>query len=489
MNEVPTETKDKTFEQRRFELLKQKQAAYDVGRVAISGYERRHYDEITSGLAEALSGAVSTHYTFELKSSQLVAEDGEPIEELMLRGLHKDIKKASKDPFFEFLPQRSRAELDNFRYAQAMANGEVEHNTLLEISVLTEELNTSETNRKKLIEAAQKPYWGRTMTRLSHWDGEKLHIFTMSSDNLPASETYGHVAPDQSSLSLFQEAAKRKLNYQFKATNSGDMLAEPIRLKIEDNSWKTLASDIITEVDKILAEHHGGIWRQGRPEVEAIDLQKYVESQKTILDGLFRAEKRIAKESKNQAHYQRVFERELYNCIALLEMRLQQGRPRDEVIDYEAASVGAGAIAQAEGKVFDMCGELVVADQANVATQTGSETLERLINKKIHCPECTKEVVVPKDDLQDGKLSCRECGYWLDVCTGERGFAKKNEKTTDSELSGWDIIAEWFRKDRQDREIKKAAEQQAISELGDDITYLDKKNYEKRIRKSFGLAA
>ena len=96
-----------SFEHRRHESL-HLILAPEAGRLAvgacINSFEKRRDDELISTLAEGLKGYVNTHYTFEMVDGQLVAEDGEPIEELLLRGLHSDMKMAAEDNFYIFLP-------------------------------------------------------------------------------------------------------------------------------------------------------------------------------------------------------------------------------------------------------------------------------------------------------------------------------------------------------------------------------------------------
>jgi hypothetical protein len=474
---------EQTFEQRHFERLRLAGTAQEIGRTAVSGYERRRYDEVTSGLTEALSGTVETEYSFELKDGRFVAEDGEPIEELLLRALNKDIKLASRDSFYSFLPQRSRAELDNFRRMQAMARGESACNALVEISPYTQELDTSQGNREKLEKAAQMPAWGRTMVRLSHWDGQQLHILTLSSDNQPAAETFTRGASIPS-VQLFKEAARRSLGYSFEAETSGGMLAEVIPLRVNDGSWKQAAKDLVSEADRILAERHGGQWKQGRPEHETVDLQKYVESQTQVLEGLFAAERRLAAQYSDYESYEKAFHNELRKSAALLERRLELGKQDEAIVDYETAAAGAGAWADAAGRTYNMCGLVLTPEQSEAQAQSPFESLMRLMNKKIHCPECSKEVVVPEGDLKEGKLSCAECGYWVDVCTGGKGYAKKTAEGIKSKaVSGFEIIAGWFKKEAEDRRIRKLAEKQARGELGENVRYLDIKRHEKRLQR------
>jgi hypothetical protein len=447
-----------TFEQRRYEQLRLEKA---LGRTALDGYERRRYDEITSGLAEALSGRVDTEYSFSLQNNKFVADDGEPIEDMLLRALQEDIKTATSDGFYNFLPHRSRAELDNFRSMQLAAAGQETYNTQIEISVYNEELDTSETNRRKLMHAAQMPEWGRTMVRLSHWDGEKLNIMTMSSDNLPPGNESGI-----SSTNLFKEAAKRSLGYKFAAGDANGMLAEPIRLRAEGDNWKQLAKGLVSEADNILSEKYGGHWLQGRPESEAVDLQKYVESQAQVLEGLFDVERKLAKELKDFDSYKAAFNKELRKAAALLEHRLTLGKTSEAIVDYQAAATGAGAWADAEGKSYNMCGLVLGAENTNLAQQTGSESLARLIGQPVECPFCEKKVVVPAKDLEQGKLYCNNCDTGVDVCTGEKFNRNKDKRNNlrykksfaDELIDGW---LEWNRRYQEEKAVKQAQRQTA----------------------------
>jgi len=430
-----------------------------LGRTAIDGYERRRYDEITSGLAEALSGRVETKYSFGLREGRFIADDGEPIEDMLLRALQKDIKVAAHDDFYGFLPHRSRAELDNLRAMQHAAAGHEAYDTQIEISVYNQELDTSEANRHKLQRAAQMPEWGRTMVRLSHWDGEKLNIITMSSDNLPpASES---AVP---SISLFKEAAKRSFGYEFASDDAIGMLAEPIRLKANGGSWKHLAKNLVSEADNILSEKYGGQWLQGRPVSEAIDLQKYVESQEQVLKGLFDAESQLAKGHNSFESYQAAFNKELRKAAALLERRLTLGKTDETIADYQAAAAGAGDWADAEGKSYNMCGMVLGAENTNIVQQTGSESLARLIGQPVECPFCEKKVVVPTKDLEQGKLYCNNCDTGVDVCTGEKFSRNKGRKNTahnkksfaDELIDGWLAWNRQYDAERQQKKLKQA---------------------------------
>jgi hypothetical protein len=446
----------------------------------------RRRTELADILAEGLKlekpgtprAAISTHRQFELVDEKIVAQDGEIIEELLERALKEDIKLASNDPFFApFLPARTRYELDEHRSNEGMALGKTNFNTQVAFSSYSEEFDDgSELTQKKLITAAQKPYYKRSMIRVSHWDGSQLHMFTRSVDN--------------SSVELLKETAKRQFNYDFKAQDSTSMLGERLPLQIADGPWQAVADEIVCKADEILAERSGGKWHQGIKQESYLQALSYVESQTEVLDPLIGIGEQLAMQHGTFEDYQAAYQQKIYDAIALLEKRLELGKSTEKIIDYEATSAGAGALARAEGKSYDACGMVVSAEtQDSVANQTSFESLKRLLNKKVNCPECTKKVVVPEDDLQAGKLTCIECGYWLDVCTGDKGFKKVAEKLSTKIVSGFEIISAWFRKDAQERKVKKLAQQKAYAELGNNVTYSDKKFYEKQIRGSLEAKA
>jgi len=449
-----------TFEQRYFEAHRRTKLAPEIGNLAVhavleKGLEKRQYEEITSGLAEALPGIVSTDYPFELKEGKLVASDDEAIEELLANALRKDIKTASDDEFYaRFLPQRSRHELDEFREQQAMANEQADFNTIVTFSPYSQEYDTPQT-RLKLKRAAQEPDWQRGMIRVSHWNGRQLHVFTRSVDN--------------SSVSILRETAKRQLGYEFEAEDSTAMLGERIHLNIAGESWHGLADSLVKHADDILADQRGGKWIQGRPAGEAIDTQKYVQSRQEIVQALLGKGQWLAERCEDFESYKQAFDKEIYNHIALLKFpgRVEAGAI---LIDIAAASSAAGAMARARGEVYNMCGHVIAADStiAQVAEKTGFESLRRLAGQELRCinPRCRKKVIVPVKDLDAGVLSCNKCGLVLNVCTGEADFDKNkiNSPKNNSKKPEAKPETDWQRikrEDRAKRQAEKLAQQAA----------------------------
>ncbi len=412
-----TSEQSETFEHRYFETLRRAQA---IGAVALrgfhfeelAGYERRQYDELESGFVEALNGTVNTHYEFELnEQGKLVARDKEPTEFMLNRALVNAQLLARQDSFFEFMVARNKAELDELHDQEAMARGRTDYNTIITFSPYNEELATSPVNVKKLEQAAQVPHWRRSMVRVSHWDGQRLHVFTRSIDN--------------SSVGLLREtAAGSPLEYQFRVGSANAMLAERITKKLPTAFIKNLPVMITNEADKLLGERNRGLeFRQGRSEQEAKAAHEFIQTQSDIVLELINVGRRLALEHDNFTDYKNAFEDAVFNCSALLQARFERGI-YEPLVDYQAAAEAAGAVAEAEGREYNMCGYILKRGEPNVGVKTGFESLLRLEGKKIQCPECKHQVVVLKSELAAGHLHCPDCGYGVDVCTGRR-FSKK----------------------------------------------------------------
>lgn len=417
------ELSDGNFNRRYYETVRRAGTLAAMGRTAVraaqyeelGNYEQRQYDEMFSGAVEALKGTLSSHYRFELKAGRLVACDGEPIEHILNRGMVHTSILAAEDPFYEpFLPKRARHEREELMEQERMARGETDYNTLVTLSPYSEEFATSDQNLKKLKAAAQKPAWKRAMLRISHWDGERMHIFTRSIDN--------------SSVELLKKTAEHSLGYKFKANNSTDMLGERIPLDISDESWEALPDTVVGAADDILAARQGGVWHQGRTELDAKKLETFVRANADIIRQLVNTGRRLAMESTGFEQYKRAFDQKAYDYVALLETRLAMNNyaPME---DIEAAAEASGSWARAEGKVYDMCGLVLTGgEEASTGQMTGFESLLRLEGKKVTCPECKSKVVVPKKELLDGKLHCQDCGYGIDICTGKKFHKKPGTK-------------------------------------------------------------
>ena len=437
--------------------------APEIGRLIVgnahtetdTGHERRRRHEVASALAETIDGRVNTEYSFKLENGKLVAEDGEAIEDLVDRGFRESVKMASRDSFYEFLPIRTRYELDEIRDDQAMARGEAEYNTTIKFSPYSEELDNDDNNRTKLIAANQKPYWQRGMFRLKHWDEqeERLYLITLSIDN--------------SSVRFLHDIAAETLDYQYKAQNSTETVGETIRLNIKDSSWREIPGQVTKAADGKLSRERGGQWLQGRELKNAEDTQKFVESQHAILNHLSFVDRTLVSQHPTFEGYLNAFHNELYDQAALLDGLLQRaaGVFRGDV---GVASATAGYIAREEGRVYDACGLILDGGNkvAGLAAKTGLESILGLAGRELKCTNrnCRKKVVVPLDDLRVGKLSCNKCGLVYDVCLKEARFDKSKIANQNTEsVKPVKKESPWERIKREDQEDKEAKKRQRIA--------------------------
>jgi|GEM_PF-2366450 len=443
---------DPKFEQRHYEAIHCEILAPAIGKVGIEGTQKhglerlkkRRKTELQSTLAEGIKpeqvrSVIDTHYPIEAVDGKLVAEDGEAIENMLERALVADKKLAAEDEFFApFLVKQTQSEIDELHEWEAMVRGETDYNTVITFSGYREEHDdgTKEAHNN-LKRAGQKPYWRRGMFRVAHAQDGQVHVFNYSIDNCSAG--------------LMAEVARRELGYEFQVNDSTGMLGERIHQQVNDDSWRLIAPRLVAAGDKILGEKYGGVWKHGYKPTDGVRrAQAFVESQTQIVDSLIDIDQQLATKHPTFEAYCSAFEAELYNCMALLEKRLDKGREREPIVDYGAASSGAGSVARSEGKVYDACGLVINGGQAkqaaSAADKTGLESLKRLENKKINCIACKKEVKIPKKDLNKGVLSCSACGYWLDVCTGRKGFNEGNKKISNRFFSALDIIAAAFQR-------------------------------------------
>ncbi len=431
-----------TFGQRYYENARRQALAPAIGSLAItaesdSNLDARQLDELASGLAEALPGVVKTEWTYKSENGKLIAKDGQEIEQLLINGFRQSVAMAAKDNFYEpFLPQRARHELDEIREQEAMVNGRTDFNTIVTFSPYSQEYDSPET-RAKLKIAAQEPDWQRGMIRVSHAVDGELHIFTRSMDG--------------SSVELFKAIARRQLGYNFVAEDSTEMLGERIYIQTADNLWPELADSLVETGDSILSQHSSSDLVQGRATTEALDTQKYVNSQRPIIEALIDLSKELALQHKDYGSYKQALEAELYNHIALLKLGIGTGA-NQPIINMSAASSAAGAIAAARGEVYNMCGYMLSGSDATAETaaKTGFESLLRLAGKPVECPACKQKVIVPSSKLREGRLCCLSCDYEVDACTGQVHKKTTYKQATAKKAASKTAESDWQRIVRED---------------------------------------
>ncbi len=461
MAETAEQLECRGFDRHYYETARSLALAPAIGRMALqesfSGIEQRRTDEVIDGIAEAIPGLVNNIRSYDVAGGVLVAEDGQPMEDLLMNGLRHAIKQASNDNFLSsFGPTRARHELDEARLWQKMVNGETNFNTLQILSPYSEEYLTDATV-EKLQQAGQEPKTKRAMLRMAHWDGRQLHVLTRSIDN--------------SSVEILRDATEGHDGYKYSANSSTDMLGERRGLVMNKGQVFRYADGLVARADMIISQRLGEQTVQGRKISEAHDTQKYVQSQTMIINNLMKISRDLAGQHSNYDDYKTAWEKELHDYISLIKVRMLSNDTR-AIVDVGRAASAAGAAAAARGESYNMCGTIIAANGQPAAGEgTGMESIKNLIGKKVTCPECKEKVIIPTGKLNDGRLCCPDCKYEVDVCTGQvySKSQRGNRHPVGQNLGIADAIIYEFRRDMQriDREIleKKAAENAQEAQL------------------------
>ncbi len=429
------------FDRFYYDTVRRQSLAPSIGALALDSEqlartEKRRRDELVDGIAEALPGVVHNTRQYSLESGRLVAQDGSDMEELLLNGFRHVARETTKNSFYTpFWPQRARHELDETRLWQQMASGEASFNTLVVWSPYSEEYCDPETVRL-LQEAGQVPESKRAMLKIAHWDGGQLRVFIRSVDN--------------SNVEIIKNASRSATGYEYKASNSTEILGERQKLSLSLAEAVELADKLVDAADVEITTCIDQPTRQGRKVNEALDTQRHVESETRIIDDLLAKGKKLALEYSTYEEYEGKWHSLLHGHTALIKERLLRQDLR-QLIDVERAAGAAGSLAAAKGESFNMCGLIVSSKTANGTTEAEVfESVNSLMGKKVTCPECKEKVMPPTDKLQAGRLCCPDCKYEIDICTG-RVYAKSKKtsarSTHQKKIGIYDAFAKIFSTD------------------------------------------
>lgn len=427
------ENKNETrpFLERYYEAHRSTKLARNIGELALAlenGLERRFDVEVASGFSEALNGKVITEYSFGTENGKIVAEDGEPLEDMMLRSRRAAYELAATDPEMSFVADRFEAEIDELHMQQRMVGGREEHNTLIKISPMTMELS----NRPDLLKQGyQRPDLKRSMMRISHWDGKKMHILTRSLDN--------------SSLDLLSETATEAFDENYTDMSSLQMLKKDVMRTMSLDEARTLLDYASTAYDKHLYRETGRTSNQGAYAPEDVDLLRFVESHPDILANVKKEVGEFVLLCETYDEFDSRLTSCLYRHLALYEDLLSGGSYDVQAISDSAS--GAGNRAAEQGTVYSMCGDLIAANTPGLlGTQTSFESLrladrQQVIDKLIadkrsgRCLTCGASGTVHGCGLcgRCNKIWCDEYkatgkGLDLDKVTKRAGVTLRAEK-------------------------------------------------------------
>lgn len=365
--------------------------------------EQRVKDEFESAIAETLDGRVSCDYSFAVRDSMVVAEDGEPLEIMLMRAIYMADELSKKDDYYaEFLPHRARNELAELYAIQEMISNPRDHNTVITISPYSEEFDN---NDGKLNNAFQRPDCKRAMLRLSYWDGNRVHFITRSLDF--------------ASVSLLKESMRSALGITYASNDSTSMQGE-FKLSSFDSIEDVIniADCIVESYDEILSELLGVETKQGRSVEESVELLSFVRNNLQDVTQSYVHEAINIKNKGLEAQKERSsIEQLLYSYIALSK-QIKDGHIHATSDHISAMAESAGNNARENGEAYNVCGIIVGAQNSaqTLSIQTGFESLMLLSGKKQTCPNCRHSVVVEDSLLKIGILHCHKCDHTVDVC-------------------------------------------------------------------------
>ncbi len=409
--------------------------ARSVGKLAVSHSEvaeimqrleavkERQYAELVDTLSEALVGRVSTEYAYEFDADErLTAADGEPTIDMLQRWHEATMLMAHEDVFYNFLPQRASAEIDELEAQEIL--GTEEHTALLVASVYNEDLlaglegDELAAAELKLKFAGQKPQLARNMIRLSFWDGERVWLLTRSIDHSP--KISGKLPLDEqeaiSATQLIKQACERVIGAGAVNGNTpNEILSQQHKLTLSSlDEARELIDNIVYAADDILNQVYGGVYLGGQAPEATFDSKKYVEDNQRIVESLMEQSEVLAARHEDYDLYRQDFDSCVYNATALLDQNYKRGRLKLE--DIEASARIAGGIARASGITYDACGYVLSGAKDRQTEASGG--LMAYLNRIVTCPQdnCGRSVFVPLEALMEGRLYCPSSEHCVDPC-------------------------------------------------------------------------
>ena len=377
-----------SFVERWYSQARRLASAPAIGRTSMQetviGLETRFDVEVASGFSEALRGKVATHYEFDVDEvGHILAPDGEQLEIMMLRARQEAYELATKDPRMQFVVDRFETEVNELHEQQRMVQGESEHNTIITFSPYTQEL----IGQPDLLKAGyQRPELLRSMVRVSHWDGRKMHIYTRSLDN--------------STLELLGLTAGDALGHTFASNGSLGMLGERIHKSVSKDEVEGMLKIICSRFDKHLFARTGKYSEQGAYAPDNKDLLAFVQAYPNVLANIKAEARALAKTAKTYEEFEELFNGCLYKHLALYEKLLAGEGLSSESISDQAS--GAGESAAEAGTTYSLCGTVVsgTAGLNTLGMLTGFESVGLAVR--------LKEIEKLQSEKRDG--ICVTCG-------------------------------------------------------------------------------
>lgn len=213
-----------------------------LGRRNLEIEQARLYNEELTTIAEAIdSHYLESTFIYDFDGRQAVLPDGTALSEMYETGVETVEAMARTWPVYGLELSRRRAEAANQKLIDAMLRGELEANTVIELSPYPDEAEPS-CQASVLEDMGYKPDLRRGMIRIvQRLEDGRMSLTTCSLDN--------------SSLSLFQ-TLQAELGQPIGATTT-DILGSPTVLQTHDNP-KQIAKYLIDCYDRRLSQMNNG---------------------------------------------------------------------------------------------------------------------------------------------------------------------------------------------------------------------------------------
>lgn len=249
------------------------------------GFEREKlFNEELTDIAEAIDHLyLESRFEYGFNGHSVVLPDGTALSEMYQRGVESVERLATVRPVFQFELERRRAESANQDLIDAMMRGQLDANTVVELSPYPEE--AAKICEPRLMEdIGYKPNLKRGMVRIIHKEsGDKVSLTTFSLDN--------------SALELYQ-TLQTELD-QTPDTNTTAMLANPVILTTSEKP-ADLVERLTKAYDEQLKAQSGMDYRRGRLGADGNSLT-YIKDSKPVVDFYFTKLELLSRDWANES--------------------------------------------------------------------------------------------------------------------------------------------------------------------------------------------
>lgn len=369
-------------------------------------YSEQHsqlYEDISTGLAEALNGQMYSSYDFTFDGTDLIAEDGRPMTPILEKSIKTAEIAALLNPLLVPEIERRQVEMEEFQTILAMARGEGP-NTLVAIWEIPDYVLQHGGDV-----GGYRYDLKRAMMRIAHRlpNGKvRIQSQTLDSGFRPGYESF-YDALDQPS------------------PEDQPLYRQPIQLDLDEERASSLSNELRDRYDHALLLATGIVHTAGRTKHPVQNTLIFVKQQTDLLDAFTNKFAHL--------HMNDIPEDEMYNLAAAMQRRME-GR-QYVAIDVSDEMGGAGAAARDSGETYSYCG-FTLSSGKTAERQLGQLGYGGLI-RVMSCGVCGGRAL----GVECGNAKCyeKDCGSEL-----INGRVINNQKSSNRQKaiakSIWDIL-------------------------------------------------